>query len=483
MWKRIKTFYGRITEYLTTGGNELSRQVRISMSRLSNSWWKRPSHDWSRPDYAFWRRAYYCRARGLELSGLFIKPLVNKTAAWVMGRPPQWKLDNENAATALGDWWADNHADILRGFRASLRQGDGFIVVNPDLTLTIIPPDNVEPLVSDDDYSQIIGWRITQTYQHPQESTKKMTLTDEYFANGRIQRWEIDGRVVQTNTYANPTGRIPVIHIANSRDDGETFGHPEAEALVEVFQRYGVVLEAGIEGNELQGRPTPVIAFETKGDLDAFWDQYGVTETQTLPDGSTESVTTIGVDLKQLLTVSGATFDYKSPGSFIGDMVRLLEIMFYLILEHTELPEFVFGNAISSSKASAETQMPIFAKFIEMKRGDAEKWIVELAETVMAFLSFVTPGIGAQSPKPQWEQLTQDDGQLTLSSVQWAYGEGLIDEKTALMLIPVDIEDVDAVLEAARAERAERFPENREQSGTAVSTALEDEINQLELEV
>jgi hypothetical protein len=478
----IRNFIGRIREYLTTGSNSLTRQVRVSWSRFSRSWWHKGQHDWSRPDYDFWRKAYYGRARGLELSGLFIKPLVSKVAAWVLGRPPQWKCESETSADELNTWWSDNHPAVLKAFRAALRQGDAFIVVNSDLTLTLVPPDWVEPMVSDADYSDVVGWRITQTVMHPTESNRKQTTVDEYTAVARIHRIEVDGRSISQVTYPNLIGRLPVVHIPNSPDDGETFGHPEAEALVEIMQRYGVVMEAAVEGNEMQGRPTPVISFETVQDLDKFWELYGTRETHTLPDGRSETVTNISVDLAQILTVSGATFKYESPGSFTADTQNLLGLMFYLILEHTELPEFVFGNAISSSKASAETQMPVFVRFIEMRQGEIGGWLTELAEIVLLFLSLTTPGVTAESPTAQWEELSQQDGNLTLATLQWAFTEGLLDEETALMLAPVDIEDIPAVLKKAKQERKERFEEAQEPGEDEQLAIFRDEVNRLEAE-
>ena len=471
----------RISEFFTTANTAVSYRVRTIMSRFL-PWRQEPVNDWMRPDYDYWRRAYRAQVKGLELSGLLIKPLVNKTAGWVLGRAPKFSLDNETALEELANWWADNHADVLKSYRESVKLGDGFIVVNPDLTIALIPPQHVTPIVDDNDYSQQLGWRITQTYIHPDYTNQKMTIIDEYTDFQRVRIVEFNGRETERQEYPNLLGRVPVIHLGNNVESGETFGRPEAEALINVLQRYGLILEAAVEGNELQGRPTPVLNFETKDDLDTFWDLYGENETQTLPDGTTETSKTLSVDLQRLLTVSGANFSYESPGAFVGEAVHLLEIMFYLILEHTELPEFVFGNAISSSKASAESQMPVFVRFIEMKQGEAAGWIKELVEVVLGLMSLTMPGVTVDMPSIQWEPLTTDDGNLTLNTIKWAFTEGLLDERTALQLAPIDIEDIDAVLQKAQEERAERYPEQLAPQETAVANNLRDEINQLELD-
>lgn len=471
----IRRIFGRITEFLSTASNALTRRVRTVSRKVRRSLW-RATHDWSRPDYEFWRKAYRCQVRGLELSGLFIKPLVNKVAAWTLGRPPHFDLENEASQQALDNWWRDNHSDVLRAWRSALKQGDSFLVINSDLSVTLVPPDLVEPMVAEDDYTDITGWRITQVIPHPTRTADRMAVVDEYTTEGRTRRVEINGRVQQETTFPNLIGRLPIVHIPDQPEDGQTFGHPEAEALVEIFQRYGITLEAGVEGNELQGRPTPVLAFESREDLDRFWELYGVSKTHELPDGTTETYEVLEVDLNQLLTVSGADFSYESPGQFVQDTERLLGLMFYLILEHTELPEFVFGNAITSSKASAETQMPVFIRFIEMRRGEMVGWLTAIAEVVLGYLSLMQPGVAAQTPRLQWEALDQDDGKLTLETIVWAYAEGLLDERTALTLAPVEIEDIETVLDQARQEREERFPEETEPPDDVIQRLFRGEI-------
>lgn len=449
---------GRVTEYLTTQSNVISRTLRVASvtwARRVRSALMQPSKDWARPNYDWWQRAFYCRVQGLELSGLFIKPLVSKVSSWTLGQGLDWKTSNEATQTELNTWFAAHLPDTLRIMRASLKQGDSFAVVNSDLSITVLPPDAVDPIVAEDDYSQIIGWRVTQVLAHPETLTRRMTITDEYYADQRLHTMAIDGRQTTVTRYPNLIGRLPIVHVANAKGEGDSFGHPEAEALVELLLRYNTTLEAAIDGNERQGRPTPVLSFENVADLDKFWTDYGVRESRTLPDGTTEQVTTIGVDLTQILTVSGAEFQYAAPGSFTQDTSTLLGLMFYLLLEHAEIPEFIMGNAISSSQASANTQMPVFEKFIEGRRGEAAGWLVEIAQIVNAYQSLTIPSVSQETPTLQWQRLTQD-GALTLESLKWAYAEGLIDERTALMLAPVDIEDVDMVLAQAKRERQER---------------------------
>lgn len=456
----IKRIIGRVLEFLTTSSNVLTRVVRTAFTpRLRSSWWK-PTNDWGRSDYEFWRAAYYCRTRGLEISGLFIKPLCSKVAGWTLGRAPNFKLENEASREALDNWWETHHAHVLKAFRQALKQGDCFLVVNSDLSTTLVRPDAVDPIVADDDYTNIIGWRVWQVLQHP-ERFDRQSIIDEYYIDRRVHRVERNGVPIQETVYPNLIGRLPIIHIANQTDEGETFGHAEAEALIEVLHRYGEIFEAAIEGNKLQGRPAAILNFATIQDLNVFDEANATFDTQTLPNGRTERTKTYNVDLNGLIVTSGAEFHYESPGEFTQDTERLLGLMFYLILEHTEIPEFIFGNAIASSKASAETQMPVFEKFIEERRGQVGEWLLELAQIVLGYLSLIEPGVTTEEPSLQWHKLTQD-GRLTLDTITWGLTEGLLDRRTALMLAPVEVEDIDQVLETAQGEKQEREAQAQE---------------------
>lgn len=423
-----------------------------------------PTYDWSRPDYTYWREAAWARVDGLDLSGLLIRPVVEKVSAWTLGRSPQWKLESEGAQEALNEWWTEEHSKVLGAWDDALNEGDAFILVHTDSTLGILPPESVEVIVAEDNFSEIVGYRSTQVLPHPQEN-KKMWIEDEWRQDGFQRTTKVDGVITDFKVWENPVpGLIPIVHISNRPLSNQTFGHPECEALVPLLHKYGEVLDASIEGNVLQGRPTPVLTFETVQDLEAFDEANAVTVTQQLPDGRTQTVKTYDLDLSQLMVASGAEFNYKAPGAFVGDTEKILGLLFYLLLEHTQLPEFIFGNAITSSKASAETQMPVFVEYIKKRRAEMNEWLIELSTIVAVYLSLVSPDlVTTEKPKIQWEQLDHEDGSLTLATIQWAYTEGLIDEKTALMLAPVEFEDIEQVLAAAKVENLQKFEAERDE--------------------
>lgn len=417
------------------------QRLTFRMSGIS----ARYSRDWTVGDYAFWDKARRGKAKGLELSGLFLKPLGSKAAAWVIGRRPMVVSDKSvSLANATNNWLRENHADIARAMEESLDLGDSYLVLNGDRTLTIVPPHVVVPIVSDDDYSDVIGWRITEKFKHPTETGKTQVIIDEYTPGLRVRIIEVDGIERSRQTFRNNLTVVPVIHLPNLQSADEMFGRPEGEALVPALQAYGEIFDAAINGNIRQGRPTPVISkMGSISQVAQFWRRFGRTETKELPDGTTESTEVVDFDSDQLLTLGGESeFDWKSPNSFSQDTETLLGLIFYLVLQHTEIPEFVWGNAIGSSKASAESQLAPFVRWIEKKRALAQKWLTELLTVVIEVLRNSDPALeAADDLKIEWEALTERDGRLTLDTIVWAHNRGLLTNETALRLAPVSVDD------------------------------------------
>ena len=444
---RLQNLWNNFTELFFDVSRDLGRSLSL-IQRRSSRIWRTPTYSWGRTDYDFWTRAYYCKVMGLEVSGLFIRPIVHKIPAWVLGQLPVFLITSKRSQRKLDEWFALHHEDILRAFEGSLKHGDAFFVVNADRSVTLVPPNCVDPIVDEADFGKRIGWRIRQVFAHPEDGSRKMTVTDEYYIDRRVHTEEFSTGKISKKTYPNLIGVIPVVHVANHPGEGEQFGHPEAEALLDLLHRYGQILEASVEGNILQGRPTPVISFNTVQDLNAFWRRYGSKSTTKLPDGSAREAESISIDMSDVLTLSGANMDYKSPGSFADDAVKILGLLFYLIIEHLEVPEFVFGNAIEGSKASAETQMPVFEVFITARQKACTPWILETCRIVQGYEQVVLPE-RREDPQLQWAKLTQN-GRMVLDAVKWAYGEGLLDEKTALALLPIDIETPEDVLKQAK---------------------------------
>jgi 2'-5' RNA ligase len=465
----------RVNAVSTVGENLTAHRP----NRLQFRWYDHhitPTFDVGQCDYDWWDRARLGRVQGLEIAGLFIKPIASKKAAWVMGELPQVHFDDKQTQELVNEWLRDNHADVLLAYEESTTLGDYYIVVNADESITIVPPNVVEPIVDEANFSKQIGWRITQSFSHPQKPWIVQTITDEYYSDKRVVSITApNGIKGKPQEFKNLTGLIPVFHIANNRRGGEMFGHPEAEALVQTLHNYGDVTETAIEGNLRQSRPTPVFErLGTQENVDAFMAAFGTTEYQLLPDGTREEVTVMRFSSDQVVYLGeDGTFKYASPGQFTGDTMNILQILFYLIIQHTEMPEFIWGGAIASSKASAEVQMPPFTKWVEKEQGRAEKWLIPLVTYYTALRSLYDRKVkykATAKPRIKWMPLTTKDDKLTLEAIKIALTVGKWKPEWVVPYMPLDIDNPEEIIagiiaqaeEEKRLADAEREPFNQE---------------------
>lgn len=449
-----KNVMQRVAE-LIGGARRIDFRWMTDRLRLSS-----PTEDSTRPDYAFWDKARRGKAQGLELSGLFLKPLASKTAAWTIGAEPLWRIEDKYTREKFTEWYRRNHAIIVRAYETAVALGDCFVNVNADLTLTVLPPNTVQPVVKPEDFSDITGWRVLQSYSNPNpdytSDRRIIAIEDVFTTKARRRTKYIDGTLDTEKRYPNPTGKITLIHIPNNRGVDELWGKPEGDALVPALQRYGAIADSAIDGNIRQGRPTPVISrLGTAADVNNFWSKFGRTEQQTMPDGTVENTKVIDLDSDQVLTLGGdAQFKWESPGTFMGDTQTLLGLLFYLILQHTEIPEFVWGNALQGSRASADTQISPFVKWVEKKRGECTTWMLELARVVLSIMALSDRRIKADSVVDlKYMTLTEKDGRLTKETVAFAIQAGLIDKKTALELLPLEIDNPEQIIKLADEEQ------------------------------
>jgi len=437
------------------GGNSLWQQ-RYTATR---------SIDETRPDYAFWDKFRRADAVGYKLAGVLAEPIASTVASWVLGDGvgAQLEADQDDDADPETDDIAYTN-DILDRFmmryRATFAQmlmdayslGDQFIVVNPDGSLSVPSPETVDLELDALDYRTLA--RVTVRSMLP-----KATIEDEYTDKKRtlkVTRTETrsNGRTTLSRqrtdtaaTYRVTAGRIPVVHIPNDRSANEVYGRPIFEALLHLFERYDAILEKALDAGELLGNPIPVFegmenvqetieANSVSGD-ETYYDEYGDPQTRLMIDWDALTALVIG---------KGGAFKFAAPpGGYTGDIRTLLQVLFLLILQHTRIPEYMWGGEMGSARASTDNQLAPFTKYIEYKRlqlagqgtdellgSEARGGLLAVCDLFLRQRSIVDPRIVVGPVKLLWDDLGEADMELTRKWVELLHGRGLITDQDAV---------------------------------------------------
>lgn len=423
------------------------------------------------PDYEFYDKLRRGKQPGYRLGALFAKRIEHIFAAWVLGRGVTVSLaesgDPDNADdprnytdAALSDFLNANHAALMTIEEDKIGLGDQYIVVNADGTLSVPSPDTVEVTRDPLDYRRVLSYTITT-------KLPKATITDEYRMDGRTVTTKqlIDGRMAETvDEYANLIGRIPIVQLAHGRSGNETNGHSVHEDLLKLYDQYDDVVHKQLDGAKLLGNP--ILAFVGLENLAAVIDanKPQTPETYTDQDGIEVTRPLLNVDSNSVMLI-GKGGDGKfiaPPTGFTADTQQALKTLFLLLLDRTGIPEFIWGNEMSSARASSDTQMVQWAHDVEALQKADEGWLLELCEIWLATQALTDALMVVDELQAEWPPVLDENQELKLKSIEMARSYGLLTDKMTLALLRL-VEDAGAEVESAQAEAQARRDEQQAQ--------------------
>ena len=432
---------------------EIIGRTRHFISRILHPF---RSLDFGIADYKFWDHLRRGKQDGYELGGLFAKPIAKIYTAFTLGHGVAVASEDEQTATNANKFLKDNWHLILRAYEHSIALGDMYIVVNPDGSLQPVSPEKVDIMTDPIDETRIIGYKITSSFT-------KSTVIDEIRLDGRTITIRLNGAESGAPNpivmeFDNLIGRLPIVHLANETGTNELTGHPAYEALLNLFAEYDDVLKNSLAGVKLLSNP--ILVAENLDDANKFLEQNKTgTETQKDVDGKNQTVPVIDLNDLEMFAVEGeGKLDFIQPDTFSSDAVAMLKKLFMLMLEHTSIPEWVWGGAVKSSKASVDAQAPAFVLQIMMRRLAAEEWLLDLIDIWLKTQALFTPITITDDISLQWEPVLEEDQTLLTAKVNAAFDRGVLTQVAYLRLLHI-VDDPEAEIERAQAEADARREE------------------------
>lgn len=454
-----------------------------------------PSVDYSQVNYALTRALFYAseikdkngKVYGKQylLGAAFAKPIVNIAAAFMMGKLPNIRLDIEEEDTdenndskkakttddkveepnkeveytekKLNRWNDRNKSKIFKILRNSMRDGDLYVMVGKDAKLTLLPPDQID-VVYDEIEGKVIGYNRTQYISGEINGQKKnIKHVTEYRMKSPyrvVKKYDKDKNdeytTIEKYTITDEAIAPIIVHFANEREPGQLYGNSEYQGIYYLIAMYHAVLENAIKNNLFHSKSTPFIT--------------GVENAKTFKEdnGTKDSKGNIKFkwDGKRLL-VGGKGFDIKTVSGVItaSEADTLLNILFWLIAQHSETPEFAFGTAVKSSKASVSEQMPMLIEKARRKQNEYTEPYEELLSAVRKKLKISYPKMTDKYDiDVTWQPILDEDYKLNLEIVTFLSEEGIVTDKTKLNMLGATrfIADPEKEMEEAKRENKEK---------------------------
>lgn len=441
-----KTLFQRLRDVFAQPKAIISEIIGRVSYQFNNLLYRiRPTIDYTITDYEWWDNFRRGKQKGFEIGGLFANPMTEIIASWALGEGFTIETDSEATKEALSEMLNSYLQSIIETNEDELALGDAYLLVNADGTIQKISPEQVEIKRNELDFTLIEAIAICT-------NNDAIEIRDTYTAENRTVQIK-RGSTTEESSFPNLIGRIPIVQFSNDRSPNEAYGHPFFEALLTLFADYNDVLRGGVDGVKLMGNPIPVVeGLEDAEGAQRINATYSETYTDKQGNTQTQHVTEL-VPNKMYFFGKGARFHFAAPGNFAENTNIILKKLFYVMLQHAKIPEWVWGGAISSSMASVEAQTPAFIKFIESQRRKLEINLKELIEIYMATISLFTPGIIVDGDLAiVWPEIMPQDKALMLQWVMYLQQSGMLTKESALRLADV-VRNVQDELDKAKKEK------------------------------
>lgn len=328
----------------------------------------------SRVDYELARQLYHNTHDDYKLGAGFAKPIIN-TLAGFMGAP-HFRCEDEDAQEILDKHIKRWVSKMLRTHQLSLRDGDCFVMLAnlenndplyPDkknrFDFIIIPPEQVADIEIDPITRRPMAYIIQarakwdkgqREYQVTQKVTAdKIKVTVEGDAPEGLVSEERD----------NSWGFIPIIHFKNEPEETELYGTSELEPIEPYLKAYHDVMLHAMQGSKMHS--TPRLKLKLR-DVERFLQNNFPEALRAVQQGEEAKLDLKGHELLIFTDEEDASF--IEARSTIGDAEALLKLLFYCIVDVSEVPEFAFGVHTPSSHASVKEQMPLLIRRVARKR-------------------------------------------------------------------------------------------------------------------
>ncbi len=331
----------------------------------------------SRVDYDLARQLYHNTHDDYKLGAGFAKPIIN-TLAGFMG-VPRFRCKDEEGQEMLDEHVSRWVSRMQRTHQLSLRDGDCFVMLAnlenddplyPDeenrIDFIIIPPEQIADIEVDPITRKPKAYTIKARakWKNDNEQQKEYTVIQKIMADRIAVNVEGDApEGLVSEIRPNQWGFIPIIHFKNEPEETELYGTSELEAVEPYLKAYHDVMLHAMQGSKMHS--TPRLKLKLR-DVQAFLANNFPEALKAVQRGEQANIDLKGHELLIFTDEEDASF--IEAQSTIGDAEALLKLLFYCIVDVSEVPEFAFGVHTPSSHASVKEQMPLLIRRVARKR-------------------------------------------------------------------------------------------------------------------
>lgn len=479
---------GNTVEKINISGEQSTlRNYSLISSGLQQAFRDKYVVDKTEVNYSLCRQLYLNSHENYKLGSGFAKPIVNSIVAF-MG-VPTFISNDVIAEDVIKQYLLDCQSTFIKIQRNMLREGDCYVLVTNEklnnklyknellINFKVLLPERVTLLKNENGAITKAIIKTTIEYIDEDDQNVKYKVTEIWTEKMYQLKYDFtevpDSFEKPVEVLApNPYGFIPIIHFKNEHEEFRDSGTSELESVEPYMRAYHDVMLDSLRSTKLNSSPKLKIKVQN---FKQFLDNNFTAE--EIASGQ------LRLAKKDVLFV-GETDDLGYVEVSATNHSILLELLFMCIVDTSETPEFLFGTAVASSKASVGEQMTPLMKKINRKRSSINESYQLLARMVFAIYNDnnVNNLIQDFQTKIFWEDTDSTDDNLksqTINTIITALNAGIegkiISYESAIDYLKQYIETMSDTYEEEKVKIIDQY----EELSGGIDAELQSQIDQI----
>lgn len=404
----LKTNIRTLGDFPNLGQAEFTSRYRLDSTRVN-------------VDLA--RKLYYNQDPRYKLGAGFARPAIDVPVGF-MGIPRLHSDDKTSDEQVWLDRFTDDQAgNIIKAHKMCLRDGEVLIRLRPkyrssayanlyssedkDLEIALVPSEAFEVIGEEEDNDALRGIKIKHVLLQEDSGgqLQEVILYELITADKIVLKYENNER--PERTFPNPMGYIPAVVLENEPERHQLHAASDLEPVEPYLKFYhDVMLHAGSASAlhstaKLILRARDVERFVKNNFTDEEIDERRLRFKNKDVLFFESGDPAINASGSSIYAEGAEIIQAKAP---LGETTTLLNYIFLNIVDVTEIPEWAFGGAIASSKASVSEQSTPLVHKVGRKRSMVENAWALIGRMMLQAVTGKSERIGVS-----WDNLAMRD--------------------------------------------------------------------------
>lgn len=234
----------------------------------------------------------------------------------------------------------------------------------------------------------------------------------------------------------SPYECIPVVEFNQSKLSFDKVGHSDMSGAIKIISVYHQLMESTINNTLYNGQPTLKFTGIQTSPIEFVKAMYG---DASLTSGDYLSTKGLYNVFGSYYLAQGEDVNWLLVPSTVGDTKAVLDVLFYILVQTTGVPEWALGAGMTGAWATVKQQSVPLQQKVKAKRLDMTQSLLKLNKVSYIVYNARTNGkklnVKTFTSKIIWGDIIGDDVQTKMSMIDFMVNHNYITSETAVSLL------------------------------------------------